>query len=734
MELGRRPAFLGGMPTGAATVRVGRPVVVDLDGLLDAVRAGPGPRTARCAGSTPPGPPPRGEAGLEAALDRLAAGALDAARAGTEVIVLSDAAATPRRPGPPARPVRPRRGRRPHRARRGRPARPDRHRASTPATCSTSTGSRWSSPPAPGSSTRGCCSRSPASRRGRAARRSCHARRRGRQPARRRSTPACARCSPGWASRPWPATSAASCSRPSSSGRPSSRAASRPPRPGRGASRRPTSPRVQLARLDGGAGRSRPPSDPTGSPTPASPASAATASSTCTAPPTRRRSPRSPRPTTRRRASTRRSPRIATPCARDAALVRDGFRVRAAARRDAGAARRGRGRALDRPPVRRVGDERRRAVARGPPRPDARDPGAGRRREHGRGRRGPGLVRAGPRRPARRTRGSSRSRRPASASPPSTSSRADQLEIKMAQGSKPGEGGQLPGRKVTVYIAALRRAQPGQPLISPPPHHDIYSIEDLAQLIADLRAINPSARIGVKLVATRGVGHDRRGRDQGRRRLHPPLRPRRRDRGVAAVVDQARRRAVGARPVRGPPVAAPQRPARPRRAAHRRRPPDRQRPADRRAAGRRGVRVRHRRAGRRRLRHGPPVPPRHVPDGHRHPARGPAGQVHRHPRDGGRVLPPAGRGPAPLAGGGRAPGPSARSSARAGGSCARRPGSTIDLLRAAVPGLGRVARAPGGPVGRVARHRAPGRVGAWRAGSWPRWTARRAACPPRACG
>ncbi len=84
--------------------------------------------------------------------------------------------------------------------------------------------------------------------------------------------------------------------------------------------------------------------------------------------------------------------------------------------------------------------------------------------------------------------------------------RAGQLEIKMAQGSKPGEGGQLPGRKVTAYIASLRRAQPGQALISPPPHHDIYSIEDLAQLIADLRAINPTARIGVKLVATRGVG------------------------------------------------------------------------------------------------------------------------------------------------------------------------------------------------------------------------------------
>ena len=84
--------------------------------------------------------------------------------------------------------------------------------------------------------------------------------------------------------------------------------------------------------------------------------------------------------------------------------------------------------------------------------------------------------------------------------------RADQLEIKIAQGSKPGEGGQLPGRKATAFIAALRKAQPGQSLISPPPHHDIYSIEDLAQLIADLRAINPKARIGVKLVASRGVG------------------------------------------------------------------------------------------------------------------------------------------------------------------------------------------------------------------------------------
>jgi glutamate synthase domain-containing protein 2/glutamate synthase domain-containing protein 1/glutamate synthase domain-containing protein 3 len=84
--------------------------------------------------------------------------------------------------------------------------------------------------------------------------------------------------------------------------------------------------------------------------------------------------------------------------------------------------------------------------------------------------------------------------------------RGEQLEIKIAQGSKPGEGGQLPAKKATAWIAALRRGQPGMSYISPPPHHDIYSIEDLAQLIADLRAINPGARIGVKLVASRGVG------------------------------------------------------------------------------------------------------------------------------------------------------------------------------------------------------------------------------------
>ena len=74
----------------------------------------------------------------------------------------------------------------------------------------------------------------------------------------------------------------------------------------------------------------------------------------------------------------------------------------------------------------------------------------------------------------------------------------------MAQGAKPGEGGQLPGAKISEYIASLRASKPGVTLISPPPHHDIYSIEDLSQLIYDLHQINPVAGVSVKLVS--GVG------------------------------------------------------------------------------------------------------------------------------------------------------------------------------------------------------------------------------------
>nr|YP_009502199.1 ferredoxin-dependent glutamate synthase [Porolithon onkodes]ASB29800.1 ferredoxin-dependent glutamate synthase [Porolithon onkodes] len=83
---------------------------------------------------------------------------------------------------------------------------------------------------------------------------------------------------------------------------------------------------------------------------------------------------------------------------------------------------------------------------------------------------------------------------------------AEQLEIKIAQGAKPGEGGQLPGKKVSDYIAALRNCKPGVTLISPPPHHDIYSIEDLSQLIFDLHQINPKAQVSVKLVSEIGIG------------------------------------------------------------------------------------------------------------------------------------------------------------------------------------------------------------------------------------
>ncbi|HET9578395.1 MAG TPA: glutamate synthase large subunit [Usitatibacter sp.] len=83
---------------------------------------------------------------------------------------------------------------------------------------------------------------------------------------------------------------------------------------------------------------------------------------------------------------------------------------------------------------------------------------------------------------------------------------ADDLQIKMAQGAKPGEGGQLPGHKVSKYIAKVRHTVPGVGLISPPPHHDIYSIEDLAQLIHDLKNVNPEARVSVKLVSEIGVG------------------------------------------------------------------------------------------------------------------------------------------------------------------------------------------------------------------------------------
>src|SRR5262249_19780543 len=93
---------------------------------------------------------------------------------------------------------------------------------------------------------------------------------------------------------------------------------------------------------------------------------------------------------------------------------------------------------------------------------------------------------------------------------------ARELQIKMAQGAKPGEGGQLPGHKVDKEIARIRYSTPGVGLISPPPHHDIYSIEDLSQLIHDLKNANRDARIAVKLVAEIGVGTVAAGVSKGK--------------------------------------------------------------------------------------------------------------------------------------------------------------------------------------------------------------------------
>ena len=93
---------------------------------------------------------------------------------------------------------------------------------------------------------------------------------------------------------------------------------------------------------------------------------------------------------------------------------------------------------------------------------------------------------------------------------------ANELQIKMAQGAKPGDGGQLPGHKVDKEIARIRHSTPGVGLISPPPHHDIYSIEDLAQLIHDLKNANSKARISVKLVAEVGVGTVAAGVSKGK--------------------------------------------------------------------------------------------------------------------------------------------------------------------------------------------------------------------------
>ena len=206
---------------------------------------------------------------------------------------------------------------------------------------------------------------------------------------------------------------------------------------------------------------------------------------------------------------------------------------------------------------------------------------------------------------------------------------ADELQIKMAQGAKPGEGGQLPGHKVDRYIASVRLTTPGVGLISPPPHHDIYSIEDLKQLIYDLRCANPEARISVKLVAEVGVGTVAAGRREGGRRPRAHLRPRGRHGRGAAVVDPARRDPVGDRARRDAADAAPQRPALAHLGADRRAAEDGARRRDRRAARRRRDGLRDRAADRERLHDDARLPSEHVPGRHRDAGSGAAQALHR---------------------------------------------------------------------------------------------------------
>ena len=199
----------------------------------------------------------------------------------------------------------------------------------------------------------------------------------------------------------------------------------------------------------------------------------------------------------------------------------------------------------------------------------------------------------------------------------------------MAQGAKPGEGGQLPGHKVSEYIAQLRFSVPGVGLISPPPHHDIYSIEDLAQLIHDLKNANSEGvDLGEARVRSRR-GHRRGGRGQGEGRSRDDRGPRRRHRRVARVVDQARGHAVGARPRRNAADARAQPPARPHRRAGRRPDEDRTRRRRRRDARRRRVRLRDGAARRRRLHHDAQVPSQHLPGRRRDAGSGAAQALHR---------------------------------------------------------------------------------------------------------
>ena len=215
---------------------------------------------------------------------------------------------------------------------------------------------------------------------------------------------------------------------------------------------------------------------------------------------------------------------------------------------------------------------------------------------------------------------------------------ATDLQIKLAQGAKPGEGGQLPSTKVYPWIARTRHGTAGVGLISPPPHHDIYSIEDLKQLIFDLKRANPSARVHTKLVSQSGIGAVAAGVAKA---LSDVILVSGHDGGTGASPVNSLKHAgtpVGARPRRDPADADAQRHARPRRRAGRRSAEDRPRRAHRCHARRRGVRLRDGSAHRRGLHHDARLPPRHLPRRRRHAEPRPARALQRQGRVRGELL------------------------------------------------------------------------------------------------
>ena len=334
----------------------------------------------------------------------------------------------------------------------------------------------------------------------------------------------------------------------------------------------------------------------------------------------------------------------------------------------AGAARGGRAGLRHRPALRHRGDVLRVDLQGGPRDPGHRHEPPRRQVEHRRGRRGRRPLRARRQRRPAPLGASSRWPAAASASPASTWSTPTTCRSRWRRGPSRGRAASCPAARSTRGSPAPGTPPRASGSISPPPHHDIYSIEDLAQLIHDLKNANPEARVHVKLVAEVGVGTVAAGVSKAHADVvlisgH--------DGGTGAAPltsAQARGRAVGAGPGRDPADAAAQQAARPHRRAGRRPAEDRPGRGHRRPARRRGVRLRHRAPGRERLHHDAGLPPRHLPGRGRHPEPGAAGPLQRparvrrellrvHRRGGARA---AGLARVPHARGGHRPGRRAR--------------------------------------------------------------------------